>query len=600
MSKNNVLERKDIPQELTWNLEKIYSDTAAWEADMAALTPLQNAFNAFRGSLSQSPQKLQQALQALDALERKLEKLYTYAHLRHDEDTGEPTARSLENRAAAKAAEISAECAWFEPELLAIDDLIMQQMLESAELAFYKESIEELLRAKKYTLSEKEERILGALSDVLGSSDEIYETLTDADLRFPAVKDANSKKLELTHGSYRRFIESPDRKVRKKAFKAMFESYKNIINTCAATLDSTVKRHVVSARLRGYDNALHKALFADELPEKLYTNLIGSVHKYIPALTSSLKLRSQQLKIKKLNMYDLYNPLVGSSEKSYSYDEARNLVLEALSVMGEEYISVVRQAFDERWVDVMECRRKRSGAYSSGCYDTAPYMLLNFNGTLNDVFTLAHEMGHSMHSYFSHKYQEYHYASYPIFAAEIASTTNELLLHDHLMKKYADDPDMQITLLVHLIDEVRACIYRQTMFAEFELDIHRLRENDTPLTAELLCDEYYKLNDRYYGGAVKADELIKYEWARIPHFYYNFYVFKYATGLSAAMKFARNILSGEADLLNKYLTFLKSGGCKPVLEILADAGVDFVNSPVAGDALDEFEKMVKQLKKLLQ
>ncbi len=598
MSKNNLLERKDIPVELTWDLEKIYPDTAAWEADLAGLDVLQKKFNSFRGRLQESAAVLCEALQALDALERLLEKIYTYAHLRHDEDTGESVARSLENRASARAAVISADCAWFEPELLAIDNTLMQKMLQTPELAFYKNSIEELWRGKQYILSEKEERILGALSDVLGAPDEIYETLTDADLRFPLVKDTRGKKLELTHGSYRRFIESADRKVRKRAFKAMFESYKNIINTCAATLNSTTKRHVVSSRLRGYNSALHRALFADELPEKLYTGLIDSVNRHLPALHNYLKLRSKVLKLKKLNMYDLYNPLIEQKEHFYSYEEAQNMVMEAVSVMGQEYIQVVKQAFAERWIDVMECRRKRSGAYSSGCYDTVPYMLLNYNGTLNDVFTLAHELGHSMHSYFSHKYQDYHYSGYPIFAAEIASTTNELLLHDYLMKKYADNKDMQITLLVHLIDEVRACIYRQTMFAEFELDIHQLQEKDTPLTAELLNDRYYQLNDKYYGGVIKADKLIQYEWARIPHFYYNFYVFKYATGLSAAMKFARNILSGDSALLEKYLNFLKAGDSQSVLDILSTAGVDFVKSSVVDDALDEFDGMIKQLENL--
>ena len=379
----------------------------------------------------------------------------------------------------------------------------------------------------------------------------------------------------------------------------MFSSYRNIINTCAATLDATVRRHVVSARLRNYPGTLEKALFADELPSELYTGLIKSVHNHIAELTDYLKFRRSKLKLKKLDMYDLYCPLVPVSEKIYTYDEAKTLVLEAFAVMGKEYTDVVKRAFDERWVDVMECRRKRSGAYSSGCYDTAPYLLLNFNGTLSDVFTLAHELGHSLHSYFSHKHQQYHYANYPIFAAEIASTTNELLLHDHLMKKYADDKEMRSILLVHLIDEIRACIYRQTMFAEFELDIHRLQEKDVPLTADLLNQRYYKLNELYYGGAVKADELIQYEWARIPHFYYNYYVFKYATGLSAAMKFASNILSGDPVLRDKYYSFLKAGDSKNVLEILADAGVDFLNTPVVEDALKGFGKLVQQPKEEL-
>ena len=498
-----------------------------------------------------------------------------------------------------KAAAISADCAWFEPELLAVDDEKMNSMLNEKALEFYKPSIEELLRAKKHTLSEKEERILGALSDVLSAPAEVYESLTDADMRFPSIRRGGKDKIELTHGNYIKFLENPDRKVRKNAFKAMFTTYKNVINSCASTMDATVKKHVVSARLRNYPSALDKALFADELPRKLYTSLIESVHRHIPELTEYLKFRRKKLKLKSLDMYDLFAPLSKRDEHVYTYEEAQQMVLEAFSVMGEEYVSVVRRAFTERWVDVMECRRKRSGAYSSGCYDTAPYLLLNFNGTLNSVFTLAHELGHSMHSYFSHKHQEYHYANYPIFAAEIASTTNELLLHNYLMKKYADDPAMQSTLLVHLIDEVRACIYRQTMFAEFELDIHDLREKDVPLTADLLCENYYKLNDKYYGGAINANELIKYEWARIPHFYYNFYVFKYATGLSAAMKFASNILSGDEELKNKYYSFLKAGDSRNVLDILRSAGVDFLNSPVVDDALVEFGKLVKQLKKVM-
>ncbi|MBE6380163.1 MAG: oligoendopeptidase F [Lentisphaerae bacterium] len=600
MSKNQLPERKDIPQELTWDLTCIYPDEAAWENDFGQLDELQKNVNRFAGHLADSAVMLRDAIQAMDALERKLEKLYTYSHLRHDEDTGNAAGKSLYSRICSRASQIAADCAWFEPELLAIDDARIAGFMDSDELSFYKESIQELLRGKKYTLSEKEERILGALSDVLGAPDDIYETLTTADMRLPFIKDQHGKKLELTSGNYRKYIESPDRKVRKRAFKGMFNSYKNIIHSCAATLENTVKRHVVTARLRSYDSALHKALFADELPEKLYHNLIESVHRSIPALTGYLKLRQKVLKLKKADMYDLYNPLVKQSSVSYTYEQAQNMVLEAVAVMGSEYQSVVQRAFDERWIDVMECRRKRSGAYSSGCYDTAPYILLNFNGTLNDVFTLAHEMGHSMHSYFSRQNQDFHYADYPIFAAEIASTTNELLLHDYLMKKYADNADMQITLLVHLIDEVRACIYRQTMFAEFELHVHQLQEQDIPLTADKLCDDYYELNNRYYGDAIKANDLIRYEWARIPHFYYNFYVFKYATGLAAAMKFARNILSGDPLLLEKYCGFLKAGGSAPVLDILQTAGVDFVNANVVDDALEDFSSMVKQLKKLLK
>ncbi len=599
MNRSKVLERREIPEALTWNLNMLYASDAEWERDFKALDALVAAANAFRGRLAESAQTLFDAIKALDALERKLDKLYTFAHLRHDENTAEAAARSREARARAKASEITAACAWFDPEIMAVPDAAMQTLLAAPELKFYKPSLEELLRAKPHTLGESEERLLGMLSDVLSSSGEIYETLTDSDMRFPVVRNASGKKVELTHGNYRVFQESRERKVRKKSFEAMFESYARIANTCAATLDGTVREHVKSARIRHHGSALAAALFDDELPESLYTNLIEAVHHNIPALTAYLKLRRKTLKLKKLDMYDLFNPLVDVPVRRFTYEEAQQLVLAAFEVMGGEYVDTVKRAFKERWVDVMECRGKRSGAYSSGCYDSVPYLLLNFNGTLNDVFTLAHELGHSMHSYFSNRAQDFHYANYSIFAAEIASTTNELLLHEYLMKHSADDRNLQVSLLAHLADEIRATVYRQTMFAEFELEIHRSVEKDAPLTAELLNDRYYRLNDLYYGGEIQADKLIQYEWARIPHFYYDFYVFKYATGMSAAMKFAQNLRSGDAALRDRYFGFLKAGDSRPVLDILRDAGVDFSSPRVISEGLSDFATVVKELKKRL-
>ena len=541
---------------------------------------------------------LRGALEALDELERKLDKLYTFAHLRHDENTAAGPARARLRNVRSKAAEISAACAWFEPEVMSIADDAMRELLNAPELAFYRPSLEELLRAKPHILSEVEERLLGDLSDILGASDDIYETLTDADMRFGKVRDEHGASSELTHGSYIAFLESRDRTVRRNAFRVMFQGYRNIVNTCAATLDGTVRRHVKKARLRRYGSALGAALFDDELPEALYTNLIAAVHEAIPVLTDYLKLRSGRLGLKKPDMYDLFTPLLPMPERRYTFDEARELVLGAVAVMGDEYVQTVRRAFDERWIDVLECRGKRSGAYSSGCYDSAPYLLLNFQGTLNDVFTLAHELGHSMHSYFSRKRQQYHYADYSIFVAEVASITNELLLHHHLMEQ-CSDPALRATLLAHQADEIRATIFRQTMFAEFELDIHRAVEQGGVLTADYLNENYYKLNDRYYGGAIRADRLIQYEWARIPHFYYDFYVFKYATGMAAALKFARNIRSGDPELLKRYYGFLGAGDSKPALEIMRDAGVDLARKEVIGDALGDFAAVVRKLGELL-
>ncbi len=596
---HKIPERRDIPEKMTWDLSLLYPDAGQWDADFGRLAELTAAFTAYRGRLAESPAVLEAALKALDELERLLDKLYTFAHLRHDENTVDGDARARERRVRGKAAEITAACAWFEPEIMAVDDAAMGRLLESPELAFYRTSLEELLRSKPHTLSETEERLLGNLSDILGAPDDIYETLTDADMRFGTVRNETGRKVELTHGNYLGLLESPERKVRRKAFRTMFSGYAGIVNTCAATLDGTVRRHVKSARLRHYDSALHAALFDDELPESLYTNLIAAVHEHIPALTAYLKLRKRVLKLDRLDMYDLFNPLLPAPRRRFSFDEARELVLKAFAVMGGEYVATVKRAFDERWIDVMECRGKRSGAYSSGCYDSAPYLLLNYQGTLNDVFTLAHELGHSMHSYCSNHHQQYHYANYSIFVAEVASITNELLLHDYLMK-HCDDHKLEAALLAHLANEIRATIFRQTMFAEFELEIHRAVEADRTLTAAVLNETYRKLNDVYYGGAIKADKLIQYEWARIPHFYYNFYVFKYATGMSAALKFSRGILSGDAAAIERYFGFLKAGDSKPVLEIMGDAGVDLADKQVISDALSDFAAVIGKLEKALK
>ena len=591
-------ERRELPEELTWDLSLMYADDDAWQKDFAALDPLLAAFTVFRGRLAESPALLRQALEALDALERKLDKVYTFAHLRHDENTADGAARARERAVRAKASDITAACAWFEPEIMAVGDAEMQTLLNAPELAFYKPSLEELRRAKPHTLSEVEERLLGTLSDLLTAPDDIYETLTDADMRFGKVADEHGERVELSHGNYIGFLESTDRKVRRRAFRAMFAGYRSIINTCSATLDGTVQRHVRKARLRHYPGALQAALFADELPEELYTNLIAAVHEAIPALTDYLRLRARCLKLKNPDMYDLFTPICPAPVAHYTFAEARDLVLDALQVMGEEYVRTAQRAFTERWIDVPECRGKRSGAYSGGCYDSAPYLLLNFHGTLNDVFTLAHELGHSMHSFFSHKHQEYHYANYSIFVAEVASITNEMLLLKHLLRQ-SHDPVLRASLLAHQANEIRTTIFRQTMFAEFELDIHRAAEQGKVLTADFLNEHYYRLNQFYYGGAIQADRLIQYEWARIPHFYYNFYVFKYATGMAAALKFARNILSGDAELKRRYFGFLCAGDSKPVLEIMRDAGVDLARKEAVSDSLREFGEVTAELEALL-
>lgn len=578
-----------------WNLEAIYADLTAWESDFAHLKPLAEAFAAYRGRLAESPEVFAEAIEAYDAFERLAEKVYVYAHLRSDENTGDSANRGRQDRVESLFAELSPTSAWFEPEVMQIPLDTMEKMLKSKALKFYERSIRELLRDRPHTLTEPEERLIGTLSEVLGAPGNTFELLNDADLDFGSIRGADGKAAKLTHGSYRRFLEENDREVRRRAFRKMFGAYHKLRNTFASTLDATVKCHAVSAKIRNYPSALAASLSSDNVPESVYRNLITAVHEKLPALHDYLNLRRQVMKLDKLDMYDLYNPLLPACRTTYSWDQAVKTVKAAFAPLGAEYGQILERAFADRWIDVPERKGKRSGAYSSGCYDTAPYILLNYNGTLNDVFTLAHELGHSMHSFYSHAAQPYHYASYSIFVAEVASTTNEILLFEHLLKS-TKKKELRAYLLNYLADSIRATIYRQTMFAEFELQMHELAEAKVPLSADLLCEKYTELNAAYFGNNVKPDPLIAMEWARIPHFYYNFYVYKYATGMSAAIDLAAKILHGTPAQREAYLNFLRAGDSKDVLEIMKDASVDLSSPTPIHHALDYFQSIITRLR----
>lgn len=595
---SELLKRCDIPEEKCWDLSNMYKDESAYQADFAKLPELVETVLKFKGHLTESAATLKLAIEAIDDLTRVAEKLYTYAHLKSDEETSNNHNKSRLNKMASFFAEVSGATAFFEPEILSCDEAKLNELINSMELAFYKRSLLELLRDKPHTLSEKEERILGLYSDVMSSSDEIFSVLNDADMSFGKIKNEAGKSVELSQGNYRIFLESADRKVRERAFKKMFSTYNKVRNTLAATLDGTTKRYSVTAKLRNYPSSLVASLSDDNVKEEVYLNLIKAVKSKIPYLSRYLKLRKKVLKLDELNMFDLYNPLIPSVKVSYSWEDAVDLVKKALAPLGEEYGKLLDLSIRERWVDICENKGKRSGAYSSGCYDSYPYLLLNFNGSLNDVFTLAHELGHSLHSYYSNKNQEYHYASYSIFVAEVASTTNELLLFNYMLKNSKDEK-LRAYLLGQLLDEIRGTIYRQTMFAEFELEIHKLAEAQTPLSSDLLCEKYFALNKEYYGEVItNPNPLIEMEWARIPHFYYNFYVYKYATGMSAAVKLTQNILSGDKQKLDAYFGFLKAGDSQDVLDIMKNAGVDLSEIAPIESALDYFNDTVKELEKL--
>ena len=575
----------------TWDLEAVYPNAEAWEKDFSRLKKLAEKFAAYRGRLAESAKTLAAAMDADDAFGRVAEKAYVYAHLRADEDTGDSPNRARLDRIKAAFAELSPLSAWFEPELAGLPEKVLAKYLKAPELAGRRRVLEEIVRARPHVLSEAEEKVIGLYSDVAHAADNTFSLLNDADLTFGRIGGR-----ELDHASYHTFLESADRRIRRTAFRKMHGAYGKLRNTFASTLGAAVKRHVVSARLRNYPSALAAALFDDNIPESVYTGLIDAVHADLAPLRRYLALRKKVLKLRKLDMFDLYNPLLPDCRRTYSWDDAVELVRGAVKPLGKEYGEIWQKAFSERWIDAPARKGKRSGAYSSGCFDTRPYILLSYDHTLNDVFTLAHEGGHSMHSYFSNRSQPYQYADYSIFAAEIASTTNEILLFEHLMATSRDD-ELKTYLLGHLADEIRTTIYRQTMFAEFELLIHRSEESGTPLTADLLDREYEKLNRLYYG--IDGDKLIRHEWARIPHFYYDFYVYKYATGMSAAIRLATGLLHGGKAEQQAYLGFLKAGSSRDVLDIMRDAGVDLSTPEPVAAALGYFATVVDRLEKML-
>lgn len=592
----DLLKHSQVDESMTWDLTDLYPDAKAWEDDFKRLDEALAQFLKWQGHLGDSPESLLAAFKDSDALGRLEEKLYTYAHLRKDEDTTDSNAGGRCSRIEAKAAEISGQTAWFDPELMQIPVEKFEQFRNDPILAFYKRTLDETERERPHTLSSAEERILGMSSDVFGTSHRVFSLLNDADLKFPKIKNEEGKRVTLSHGTYRKYMESSNRDVRRAAFRGLHKTFGDFRNTFANLLESTVKANCLSAKLRHYPDALSAALAGANIPVEVYRTLIKTVRASFPSYYPYFAYRAERMGLEQLEMFDIQNSIVTEvPERKYSWQEATELVTAACRPLGEEYQREMRHAFTDRWIDIPECKGKRSGAYSWGCYDSNPYMLLNFNGTLDDVSTLAHELGHSMHSYFSHKNQEYHYASYHIFAAEIASTTNELLLHHSLMQS-STDPAFQAYLLNNLLDTIRGTFYRQTMFAEFELMLHEKCEAGEPLTADLLCEEYMALNAAYHGPAVAQTPEVRFEWARIPHFHYGFYVYQYATGISAAAAFVRKILAGETE---PYLNFLKAGDSRDVMDIMKDAGVDFTTPAPAEATATLFAETLSQLKTTL-
>lgn len=591
--------RSEIKVEDTWKLEDIFASDDAWEKEFEEVKALIPKMEKFKGKLGESAQTLYDALQEQDELTMRVSKLYTYAHMRYDQDTTNSFYQGLNDRIKTLYTQIASALSYVTPEILSIEESkIKQYMAEHKELKLYAHALDEITRERPHILSESEEALLAQASEVLGSSSNTFGMLNNADLEFPSIKDENGEEVEITHGRYIRFLESSDRRVREEAFKAVYETYGKFKNTFASTLSGTVKKDNFSARVRHYNSARHSALSTNNIPEEVYDNLVKTVNDNLHLLHRYIDLRKKVLGIEELHMYDLYTPLVKDVKMEVTYEEAKDYILKGLKPLGEDYLNVLKEGFENRWVDVHENKGKRSGAYSSGTYGTNPYILMNWQDNVNNLFTLAHEFGHSVHSYYTRKTQPYPYGDYSIFVAEVASTCNEALLNDYLLKKI-DDEKQRLYLLNHYLEGFRGTVFRQTMFAEFEHDVHVRAQNGEPLTPELLTKLYYDLNKKYFGDNLVIDEEIGLEWARIPHFYYNYYVYQYATGFSAAAALSKQILEEGDAAVERYVGFLKSGSSDYPIEVLKKAGVDMTTSQPIEEALAVFEEKLTEMERLL-
>ena len=586
--------RADIEEQYKWKLEDIYTSDAEWEKEYEELSDAISKLPALEGDLVSSGQKLAAGLKEIDEAGHKLERLYVYARMRRDEDNANPTYQALTDRATSISVRYSAAVSFVSPLLLSLDESVLRGYLEGCpELSDYSFMIEDLLRSKQHVLSAGEEKLLSLAGDFSGGAKDIFTMLDNADMKFASVEQ-NGTAHSLSHASYIGLMQSADRELRKKVFETYYQSYKDEINTIAATYATNVKKDLFYTRARNFGTCLERALFGDNVPVAVYEKLLETVHQNLPILHRYMELRKKILGVEELHMYDIYTPLVSEVEASYSYEEAKDLVLKGLEALGGEYLEILKGAFEEGWVDVYENQGKSSGAYSWGVYGVHPYVLLNHRGDLDSVFTIAHEMGHAMHTYYSNAAQPYPTSGYAIFVAEVASTVNEILLTKYLLKTVTDKK-LKKYILNHYIDQFRTTVVRQTMFAEFEKISHEMAEKGEPLTASSLCKVYGDLNAEYHGPAMAKDETISYEWARIPHFYNAFYVYKYATGFSSASAIVAGL--DQPGNLEKYKDFLKSGGSDYPIALLEKAGVDFAH--VVEVCMQEFARALSEFEALL-
>ncbi|KYG32416.1 oligoendopeptidase F [Alkalihalobacillus trypoxylicola] len=591
--------RQDIPVEKTWDLEDIFETDELWEQEYQEIKEKMPELQQYKGKLSQSAQVLYEALEAEHQLSEKLGKLYTYAHMRYDQDTTNSFYQGLDDRVKSLAAQFGQIVSYIVPELLSIEEEKLERFIQEHEgLSLYKQMLDELNEQRAHVLSEAEEALLAQASEVTSSASNTFGMLNNADLKFPVIKDENGEDVQITHGRYIRFLESSDRNVRKEAFQSVYKTYGSYQNTFASTLSGQVKRNTFYSKVRKYESARQAALSKNHIPEVVYDQLVETINEHLHLLHRYVKLRKKVLGLDELHVYDLYTPLIKDVKMEIPYEEAQQLVLKGVEPLGEEYVSVLKDGFSKRWVDVEENEGKRSGAYSSGAYGTMPYILMNWQNNIDNTFTLAHEFGHSLHSYYTRNHQPYVYGNYTIFVAEVASTLNEALLNDYLVKNTKDEKQ-KLYLLNHFLEGFRGTVFRQTMFAEFEQLIHEKSASGEALTPDLLTSLYYDLNKKYFGDDIEMDQEIGLEWARIPHFYYNFYVYQYATGYSAATALSKQILEEGQPAVDRYLDFLKAGSSQSPIEVLKKAGVDMTSSEPIKQALKVFEEALNEMEQLI-
>ncbi|MBO6173990.1 MAG: oligoendopeptidase F [Lachnospira sp.] len=591
------MKRSEISDEYKWSVKDLYSSDELWNNDYEKALKSTQEKSSFEGCVMDSADTLADALSESEKDDYITERLYVYAFMRYYEDTSDGTYQQMSGKAQMLAVKMSEKYSFLVPEIMAADDDKVARFLDSDKIKPYRHLLCDMLAKKEHTCSQKEEKLLAMASQMADSPSDIFSKFNNADVKFGKVHDEHGDEKELTSAGFSVFMESRNRNVRKEAFYALYRQYKSYINTLAASYYGNVKQAVFFANARNYESTLQMYLSGSFIPESVYTNLIDTVNNNLDKMHDYVSLRKKTLGVDELHFYDIYAPLTSDYTVKVSYENAKETVLDALKILGDDYVSQVKKGYESGWVDVYENDGKRSGAFSWGAYGTHPYIFLNYTETLNDIFTLIHETGHAMHTYYSNETQPYTYAGYKIFVAEVASTCNEVILIDYLLKHSRSDEEKKY-LYGHYLEQFKGTLFRQTMFAEFEMITHRMAQDGEVLNAESLCGTYKKLNEKYFGKDMVIDEEIAYEWARIPHFYTPFYVYQYATGFSAAVAIATKIINGDKEVLHGYKEFLKGGSSMHPIELLSLCKIDMSKPDVIQDALNVFGSLIEDFKKI--